>query len=234
MPAEERDRTIPEELRNSAVGRVTSGIIHDANNALAIVVWNLERAARTPPTTGKEATSAKTAIKSTMKAAALLQRVLEYAGHGTYDPNLVNLEEMLSRLFTTASAAIETDIGIDCQIGNGVGPTLVDETLLELALLDLVSTLSRHMAKEGTITLAAADLSPDKIPSDAPDMKILLSLVCAGLMADRVPPMQSTLLQHFADQAGGKLVLIAQQDRCELRLYLPRATGSSGDGTVFT
>ena len=234
MPTEERDRTIPEELRNSAVGRVTSGIIHDANNALAIVVWHLERAARTLPTAGKEATSAKTALKSTMKAAALLQRVLEYAGHGTYDPSLVNLEEMLSRLFTTASATIETDVGIDCQIGNGVGPTLVDETLLELALLDLVSTLSHHMAKGGSITLAAADLPPDKIPPEASGMKILLSLVCVGLMADRMPPLKGTLLQHFVDQAGGKLVVIAQQDRCEIQLYLPRARGSSGDGTVFT
>jgi hypothetical protein len=233
LPPEERDRTIPQELRNSAVGRVTAGIIHDANNALAVVVWNLERATRTLTAGDKEASSAKTALKSTMKAAALLQRVLEYAGHGTYDPSLANLEEMLSRLFATASAVIETDIGIDCQIGNGVGPVIVDETLLELALLDLVATLSRNMAKEGSITLTAANFAPERTPPEAPNTKILLSLNCIGLMADRMPPLQDTLLQHFAEQAGGKLVAIARQDRCEIRLYLPRAVSSSGDGTVF-
>lgn len=234
MPPEERDRTIPLELRNRAVGRVASGIIHDANNALAVVVWNLERATRTLPADGKEAASAKTALKSTMKAASLLQRVLEYAGHGTYDPSLVNLEEMLSRLFATASAAIETDIGIDCQIGAGVGPVIIDVTLLELALLDLVATLSRSMAKAGTITLTAMD-APRGGSAEALNAQILLSVICAGMMANRMPPLEDTLLQQFAVLAGCKLTVTAvERDRSEIRLYLPRALSSSGDGAVFT
>jgi hypothetical protein len=233
LPPVERDHTIPRELRNNAVGRVAAGIIHDANNALAVVVWNLERAALTLPAGSKEAASAKTALRSTMKAASLLQRVLEYGGHGTYDPSLVNLEELLSRLFTTASAAIETDIGIDCQIGKGVGPVIIDETLLELAILDLIVTLSRNMANEGSITLTVADVPPEKTPSEAANTKILLSLTCAGLLGDRMPPLQGTLLQLFAKQAGGKLVTIPKEDCCEIRLYLPRAVSSSGDGAVF-
>jgi hypothetical protein len=210
------------------VGQVTAGIVHDANNALAVVVWNLERSTRGLPPTSKEAQSAKTAINSAMKAAALLQRVLEYAGHATYDPGLVNLGEMLSRLFETASAAIENDIGIDCQSGE-VGPVIVDETLLELGLLDLVATLSRLMAKGGSITLKAVDS-----PADRATAEITLSLDCDGLAAERMPSLQPTLLQHFAELAGGRLTSSATpKDRCEIRLHLPRAVASSGDGTAF-
>jgi hypothetical protein len=234
LPPVERDRTIPQNLRNGAVGRVMTGIIHDANNALTVTVWNLERAARILPADGKEAASAKAALKSTMKAAFLLHRVLEYAGHGTYDPGLVNLEDVLSRVFATASTAIETDTSINCQIGSGVGPVIIDQTLLELALLDLVAALSRNMTKEGTITLSAADLPPGDSPPEAPNTKIMLSLICAGMMANRMPPLDGTLLQHLAEQAGGRLtVAAARHDRCEIRLYLPRAVSSSGDGAVF-
>ncbi|HEX4114203.1 MAG TPA: hypothetical protein VH020_16840 [Stellaceae bacterium] len=227
LPQQEFDRTIPHQLRITAVGQVTAGIVHDANNALAVVVWNLERSTRALAPASKEAQSAKTAINSAMKAAALLQRVLEYAGHGTYDPGLVNMGEMLTRLFETASAAIESDIGIDCQSGE-VGPVIVDETLLELGLLDLVATLSRLMAKGGSITLKAADS-----PSEQPQAEIAVSLDCVGLAAAQMPSLQPTLLQRFADLAGGRLTSSTQQDRCEIRLHLPRAVASSDDGTAF-
>jgi signal transduction histidine kinase len=228
LPQQESDRTIPHQLRVSAVGQVTAGIVHDANNALAVVVWNLERSARALPPASKEADSAKTAINSAMKAAALLQRVLEYAGHGTYDPGLVNLGEMLSRLFVTASAAIESDIGIDCQ-SSQVGPVIVDETLLELGLLDLVATLSRVMAKGGSITLKAMDSPPGQATAE-----IVVSLDCVGLAPQQIPPLPSTLLQHFAELAAGRVTVSStQKDRCEIRLHLPRAVASSGDGTAF-
>jgi signal transduction histidine kinase len=233
---QELDRIIPRQLRVAAVGQITAGIIHDANNALAVVLWNLERSARSLAPASKEAESAKIAMNSAMKAAALLQRVLEYAGHGSYDPGLVNLAEMLSRLFVTASASIETDIRIVCEDSAGVGPVIIDETLLELSLLDLVATLAREMAKDGSITLKAADLPSDEAPpADAPNAKILLSLDCVGLAKERAPPLRATLLQHFTELAGGSLTLSAlPNDRCEIRLYLPRAIASSGDGTVFT
>jgi signal transduction histidine kinase len=228
LPQQETDRTIPHQLRVTAVGQVTAGIVHDANNALAVVVWSLERSTRGLPPTSTEAQSAKTAINSAMKAASLLQRVLEYAGHGTYDPGLVNMGEMLSRLFETASAAIENDIGIDCQ-SSEVGPVIADETLLELGLLDLVATLSRQMAKGGSITLKAADS-----PAKQAKAEIVLSLDCVGLAAEQMPPLQTTLLQHFAELAGGRLTSSsAQKDGCEIRLHLPRAVASSGDGTAF-
>ncbi len=235
MPQQEHDSTIPRELRLTAVGRIVAGIVHDANNALAVAVWNLERASRSLPANGKEAESANTAIASTMKAAALLQRVLEYAGHASYDPSLVNLDEMLSRLFVEAAATVEGDINVDCQIGGGVGPVMLDETLLELGLLDLVAALSRHMAKDGSIILKAANLSGQEgPPPEAAGANILLSMVCTGLELEHLPPLQSTVLQHFARLAGGGLTLMTGPgDRCEIRLYLPRAVASSADGDVF-
>ncbi|HEY5336979.1 MAG TPA: hypothetical protein VIJ85_02150, partial [Rhizomicrobium sp.] len=137
------------------MGQVTAGIIHDANNALAVAVWSLERSARTLPAGSKEAESAKTAINSAMKAAAMLQRVLEYAGHGVYDPGLVNLAELLARIFATASVSVGRDLSVSYEAGD-VGPVIVDATLLELSLLDLVTTLSRSMSRNGTILLKAA------------------------------------------------------------------------------
>jgi len=217
-----------------AVGQVTAGIIHDANNALAVAVWSLERSARTLPAGSKEAESAKTAINSAMKAAAMLQRVLEYAGHGVYDPGLVNLAELLARIFATASVSVGRDLSVSYEAGD-VGPVIVDATLLELSLLDLVTTLSRSMSRNGTILLKAADLAAGELsPPEAADARIVLSLRCDGLPSDSVPLLDATLLQHFAEHANGWLTAVpGPDDRCEIRLYLPRAVASSADGTAF-
>jgi hypothetical protein len=232
----DRDQTIPRQLRIRAVGEVTPGIVHDANNALAVLVWNLERSTRSLAAGSKEAASATTAMDSAMKAASLLRRVLEYAGHGAYDASLVNLEEMLSRLFATAVASVAGDIAVERAPHGGVGPVIVDETLLELALLDLIAVLSRTMARNGSIVLTAANLAPDQAPPpEAPAASILLSLTCKGIAPDRLPPLRDTLLEHFAAQAGGSLTVSAlPKDRCEIRLYLPRAIANSGNANTFT
>ena len=234
LPQRERDRTISGDLRLTAVGRIASGIVHDANNALAVTIWNIERAARTLAPGSKEAACADTATASALKAAGLLRRVLEYSGRAPYDPDLINLDEVLARLFIEASATVENDIRVDCQVGGGVGPVVADETLLELGLLDLVAAVSHVMNKEGSITLVAANLPPNQAPPEVPNAGIVLSIDCAGLAAARMPPLQTTVLHEFAALAGGSLSVAAgADDRCEIRLYLPRAVASGRDGETF-
>lgn len=236
MPSAARDRSIPYHQRVIAVGQIATGMIHDANNALSIVVWNLERCVRSLPATSNEAVATKMAIDSAMKAAALLQRILGYASHSTYDPGLVNLEDLIARLITAESAAIENDIRVNHQRHDGIGPVVVNDMLLELGLLEFIATLARRMAKNGSITLRTEDVPPGESSQfDNQDASILLSLTCVGLAADCVPPLQATLLQRFTELAGGKLtVATAGKSGCEIQLYLPRARASSGDGTVFT
>ncbi len=234
LPQLERDHRIPDELRLTAVGRVAAGLVHDANNALAVVIWSLERAAHAPPVGNKEAESAKSAMASALKAAALLQRLLEYSSHVAYDPSLVNLDEILARLFVKASAAVEGDIRVDCQVGNDVGPVVVDEILLELGLLDLVAGLSPQMVKNGSILMKAFDLPPGEAPPpEAPKATVLLSAECIGLANARLPSEQVAILQRLAKLAGGSLTISVAGDRCEIRLYLPRAVASSVDGDAF-
>jgi hypothetical protein len=234
LPQKDRDYRIPDDLRLTAVGRVAAGLIHDANNALAVTIWNLERATHSLQAANKEAESAKTAMASALKAAALLQRLLEYSSHVVYDPSLVNLDEILARLFVKASATVEGDIRVDCEVGNDVGPVMVDETLLELGLLDLVAGLSSRMAKRGSILMKAADLPPGETPPpDSPKATVLLSAECVGLANAHLPSEQMAILERFATLADGSLAISTAGDRCEIRLYLPRAVASSADGEVF-
>jgi hypothetical protein len=228
LPQDEPESEIPDDLRLTAVGRIVGGLVHDANNALAVVVWNVERASRSLPADGKAAQSANTAIDSAMKAAGLLQRVLQYGAHSIYDPDLVNMDEMLSRLFVEASSTVEGNVAIHRNSGRGIGPVMADETLFELSLLDLIAVLSRQM-KRGSITLQASDVAADATAS----AKILLSLQCNGIAAAHLPPLDATLLQHFARLAGAELETNALAgESCEIRLLLPRATASGG-GEVF-
>jgi hypothetical protein len=234
LSQQESDHRIPDELRLTAVGRVATGLVHDANNALAVVIWNLERATHALQTSNKEAETAKTAMASALKAAALLQRLLEYSSHVVYDPSLVNLDEILVRLFVKASATVEGDIRVDCQVGNDVGPVVIDEILLELGLLDLVAGLSPRMAKNGSILMKALDLPPGELPPpESPKATVLLSAECIGLANAQLPSEQVAILQRLAKLAGGSLAISATGDRCEIRLYLPRAVASSADGEVF-
>jgi hypothetical protein len=219
-----------------AVGQVTAGIAHDVNNALTVVVWNLERLSGSHSASSKEAETVRVAINSAMDAARLLQRLLEYAGQDSYDPGLVDLQELLVAIAPMLNALVRVGVNIEKQEPGGVGPVIVDATLLELALLDLAVGLASCATIGGSLTLKAADLRSDEAPpAEAPDAGILLSVTCEGILPDRsVPQLSGTLLQHFADRAGGWLTMTAASThQCEIQLYLPRAIGSTAEGNVF-
>lgn len=229
----ERDRTIPHKLRTDALGQVTAGIVHDANNALAVAVWNIERAARGVDPSTKEADSAKAAINSAMKAAGFLRRILDFAGHAAYDPDLVNMNELLGRLFAGTQPGIQNDISVRYERGVNVGATTADETLLELSLLDAVASLTRRMAAGGTLVIRASETSTDEtMPGGG---EIVVSLLCAGLQEQDLPASEMALARYVAELAGGRLTIAASDDgRCEVRLSLPRAVSSSANGVVYS
>jgi signal transduction histidine kinase len=235
-PRQSSEPPLPRARHLRAVGQVTAGIAHDINNALTVVVWKLERLSSSHSASSKEAETVRVAINSAMDAARLLQRLLEYTGQNAYDPALVDLQELLFGMVPVLKALVKVGIGVEKPEPGGVGPVIVDATLLELALLELAVALASSTATDGSITLKAEDLRSDQAPpANAPNARILLSVSCDGMVADRPgPTLEDTLLQHFADRAGGWLTMISGPDReCEVRLYLPRAIGASAEGNIF-
>ncbi|MGH6980141.1 MAG: hypothetical protein ACREFC_02945 [Stellaceae bacterium] len=228
MSNRDSDRPIPHRLRTAALGQVTAGIVHDANNGLAVAVWNIERATRAVAPGTKEADSARTAINSTMKAAGLLRRLLDYAGHAVYDPGLVNLNEILARLF---SASPQAGVPIRHEPGPNVGPATADETVLELSLLDAVATLSGRLSNHGSIVVRASEAGG----GETEGAEVVVSLLCVGIAEQDLSVSDFALARLLAELAGGRLTIAAPgNDKCEVRLHLPRAVSSSDDGVTFS
>ncbi|MGH6989155.1 MAG: hypothetical protein ACREE3_04595, partial [Stellaceae bacterium] len=120
------------QARLLAVGRLTEGIAHDINNALTIVLWQLDRHLRAHPPDSKEAETARIAIDAANNGASLLQLLLTYAGHEVHDPDLVHLGEMLARLVPILTTLVDAEIIVGCRPFETIGPVFVDATWLEL------------------------------------------------------------------------------------------------------
>jgi C4-dicarboxylate-specific signal transduction histidine kinase len=217
-----------------AVGRLTEGIAHDINNALTIVLWNLERLLRSHSATSKEAEVVRVAMDAATNGASLLQLLLEYSGHESHDPDLVHLGELLERMAPILTTLIDSKVGIDCHRVEKVGPVTVDATWLELSLLELAVALSQTMTSGGSLVFDAADAAVDEsAASKKPE--VLLSLRGTGIAVGRAAPIpEATFLQACADLAGGRIEIAQPADGVwEMRLYLPRATQAPGDTTVI-
>ncbi|HXE15907.1 MAG TPA: hypothetical protein VN632_01665 [Stellaceae bacterium] len=213
---------VPRKLRAAALGEIAAGIVHDANNALTVAVWNIERAARGIAPGTKEAASAKTAIDAAMKAARLLQLILDYAGHTVYEAGVVDPNEILARL---AALAPRAGLAVRFEPDARAGPAAVDAAMLELALLDAVATLALHMNGDGALAMRV---------SEAETGEIVLSFLCTGLAVAHLPEAELELARHVAARAGGRIAVADRGGgRCEVLVYLPRAA-STGDGVIVS
>lgn len=223
----DRDRTISPKLRTAALGQVAGGIVHDANNALAVAVWNIERAARAIEPGTNEAASARTAVESVMRAAGLLRRLLDFADHAAYDPSLVDMRTLLARLFPATSTGGET---IRYEPGAAIGPAFADEMLLELTLLDMVASLAPLAGTDPIVIRVEEQGKAETSPDDA---EIVVSLDCPGFSEPDLSQVEFALARHAAELAGGRLAVVARgNDRGEVRLHLPRGRSSANDGVV--
>ncbi|WP_371347151.1 MHYT domain-containing protein [Ancylobacter sp. IITR112] len=140
-----------------AVGQLTGGIAHDFNNLLAVVLGNLELAAKRAPDDARLRTLLGNAMQAAQRGAALTQRMLAFARRQDLKPEAVDVPELVLGMAEMMRRSIGPAVRIETRFPLGLPLARVDANQLELALLNLAVNARDAMPDGGVITIAARE-----------------------------------------------------------------------------
>jgi len=244
MQAEERLR---QSQKMEAVGQLTGGLAHDFNNLLAGVSGALEMTTRRleqgrAGDVGKYTAIAQDAVR---RAAALTHRLLAFSRRQTLDPKPTDVQALVQDMVDLVQRTVGPAIAIETCAGPGLWPTLVDQSQLENALLNLCLNARDAMPHGGHILIETTNVSLDGPAARALDLPpgdyLALRVTDDGVgmsedtIAKAFDPFFTTkplgqgtglglsMIYGFATQSGGQVRIVSQPgEGTTVTLHLPR------------
>jgi signal transduction histidine kinase/ActR/RegA family two-component response regulator len=152
---EERQRA-EAALRNSqrleALGQLTGGVAHDFNNLLTVILGNIDLMQTHP------AASVFTGRLTTMRSAAergarLVSQLLAFARRQPLLARAVDLCALITAMRPLLESAVGSHISITFDLAANVPPALIDQTQIELVVLNLAINARDAMPVGGSLRL---------------------------------------------------------------------------------
>ncbi len=226
----EAEAVLQQSQRMETLGTMASGMAHEFNNLMTIVLASLERAAEDPDA-ARRAKQIERATWGAQRAARLTSQMLSFARRQFHDNKNLDVGELLR----------EFDNILDQMAGDGVRVTLdlppeplvttIDAGQMELALLNLVRNAADASPRGGEVIIRARPC--------ADGVEVVVIDAGAG-MAEEVArratePFFTTkergkgtglglsMVNGFAEQSGGRLEIdTTPGEGTAMRLVLPR------------
>lgn len=160
----ERKR-LEEQLRQSqkmeAVGLLAGGIAHDFNNLLTAIngFAELMRRQLEPDEPLYELTDK--ILNSGRRAADLVRQLLAFSRKQILEPQVLDLNHVVSRLESMLRRVISEDIELETRLAPDLWPVQVDPTQIEQVVINLAVNARDAMPTGGTLTIETANLTLD-------------------------------------------------------------------------
>ena len=140
--AETRMAEIEANLRQSqkleALGMLTSGIVHDFNNILSIVILKLEAMSDELPADSRQQKRIADALDATARGTTLISRILGFARRREPMPGEIRIAEVLDTLSDLLTTAVPRGIALSVRVAEDLPACAIDRSRFEAALLNLV------------------------------------------------------------------------------------------------
>ena len=149
----EAELTLRQSQRMEALGGLASGLAHEFNNLMTIVLASLERA-------GDEADEARRARQieratwGARRASRLTDQMLSFARNQFHDDRTLDLNEMLANFDGILDQMAGTATSVALRLAAEPLPARIDAGQMELALLNLVRNAADALPGGGEIVIA--------------------------------------------------------------------------------
>lgn len=158
---EVRDRKLAEERaarteRLNAIGQVASGVAHDLNNVLTVLLGNLDLALRPVGSAEERLQHARTARDAALGVSTLVSELLTIGREGCADLSPVDLRALAAKLEPVLRSAAGPRATFSIEEAAGELPVLADASALSRVLINLVKNAGEALAEPGRITLRLA------------------------------------------------------------------------------
>jgi PAS domain S-box-containing protein len=233
-----------------AVGQLTGGLAHDFNNLLTGITGSLEmlqsRIAQGRLTdVDRYVVAAQGAAR---RAAALTHRLLAFSRRQTLEPKSIHVNRLVWGMTDLIQRTIGPEIAFETRCAADLWNTLVDQSQLENAVLNLCINARDAMPDGGTLTLETANCSLDERAARGRDItpgqyvSLCVSDNGTGMtpevMAKAFDPFFTTkpigsgtglglsMIYGFARQSGGEIRMYSELGKgTTVCIYLPRHLG---------
>ncbi|MBB5687162.1 CHASE3 domain-containing protein [Sphingobium boeckii] len=234
-----------------SIGQLTGGIAHDFNNMLAIVIGNLDLAARRIESDPKKALrSIAGAQEGAERAATLTARLLAFSRQQPLAPEALDANKLVTSMSELLRRTLDEQVPIETVLAGGLWRTMADAGQLENAIVNLAVNARDAMPDGGKLTIETANAHLDDAYAASraevtPGQYVLICVSDTGTgMAPEVierafDPFFTTkavgkgtglgLSQvfGFVKQSGGHIAIYSEVgDGTTIKMYLPRAFGT--------
>lgn len=184
-----------------AIGRMTSGLTHDLNNVLQILVANLrmlERSVTEPPRQQHVVAS----LRAAQQAEALIRRLLDFSRERGRAAVVVDVGEALRRSTPLLRHVLARRSRLAMHVPADLPAVLVDPHRLEMALLNLAINARDAMPEDGELSLSAY-VADAEIASRSPGSARLSADIGVGPQERRSLPAGRYVCIDVADSGPG-------------------------------
>ncbi|MBV9508714.1 MAG: response regulator [Caulobacteraceae bacterium] len=227
-----------------AIGLLAGGVAHHFNNALMVVMGNLDLARRRVAGDERASRLLQAARRGAERGAEVTRQLLSFSRQQMLQPRLIDPRTWLAEIEPLLSGALRGDIQFETAVVGDPPPVLADPSQLELAILNLALNARDAMPSGGvlriTVSTRAVDdgllgLAGDFVIFEVADTGVgvppeVLPRVFEPFFTtkDGGPGAGLGLSQAhgFAHQSGGAAEIESQSgEGTRVRLYLPASSG---------
>jgi signal transduction histidine kinase/CheY-like chemotaxis protein len=239
----EREHMIQQSQRMELIGQMTSGVAHDFNNILGVLVGILETVSRRVTSDAALTSLIASGIGAVERGRTLTQQLLAFARRQTLRPERVDVNDALTELNRLIPQSLDHSVRVELDLRAVGAECLVDRSQFEAAILNLAVNARDAMPEGGTISIRTED-APSGRHDAIEGPAVLISVTDSGQgipaeVIDRVfdpffttkPPGKGTGLglsqvYGFVKQSSGHIEIASRPgEGTTVRLWLPKALG---------
>ena len=221
-----------------AVGQLAGGIAHDFNNLLTIVSGYARRLLSRPELAAAH-DDLDQILTASDRAAQLTRELLSFARRGQSAATLLDPSALVRELEPMLRRLLAADIVFDFHLETGVPQVMMDRTVLEQILMNLLLNASDAMPTGGTLTVTTHSRSVDDEQAERrglqPGDYALLSVADSGvgIAAEILPRIFEPFFSTKGDKGTGMGLATVYGATDQARGWVD-VDSTVGEGTTFT
>ena len=223
-----------------ALGRLASGISHDFNNVLTIILGNLLPLSEKLEDQTMAEEYVQPAISAARRGSSLSKRLLSLARREQLDPHPTDIPEAVREICTLLAASLPSGLEVRQIADQDIPPAFVDRAQLEMALLNLALNARDATDGHGALTIRTSlyALPPDEAGfrhMRAGDyVRISLADDGCGMSAEMIENIFEPFVTSKPDGKGSGLGLSMVYGFVRESNGAIWVESTPGDGTEFT